>query len=704
MAKDKENPSHNLNQQLGRQAGLAREVDVSEYYLRNNHYLKVRCSNVKDEVEGKFLINFKQALPQFNTAFGKAYAVTKKFVDAGEVYAIILEKKYPIRLAEINKFSAQRIDNIANVIAAQVIPCSITKGRVFAVIIEQPRGITLADYMQKNGAVSPESLTRLLIPAIGIVLAKIHEMEITHGRINASNIYLDDSGQITVGECISEPCGYSQPIIYETLSRATAMPIAKGNGNEKVDYNALGVLVAILLRGKDVSDGTLQQEFLSRKFQEGTYKIVTAGMEIPPRMLDFLRGMLANRKNEVWGLSQLQDWVKGRRFNLLPPPDNVADSRPLLFNGKKYHNRKHLVHDLHINWDEGKQFVQKDTIIRWLSRHPNESQLMERLGLVSGHYGKEKTTPGFDNEDEALAHYILLLDPEGPIRLRNFSANIDGLGSALADAFATGNAANLNAIENIISYNLPLLIPPKITSAYISIQEAAGSLQKCVELLKKKDLGFGIERCLYELNKAIPCQSPLILEEITFNNEELLQAIDKNESVGGKILDNQMAAFFSDRLDLQMRINLSTLAKFPEFGTNIYIQALAILSLAQQTSHIGALPRICTKMYEGLSLVISQLHSKTIRAEMEDNLQKSVKKGVLANLLRVMSNSKYLVRDRVGFRKAVNIYKNNAIQIVKLSNSKLVGKVGYRYGLQLAVMISFFVATVEFIILLMKAF
>jgi len=704
MAENKDTNSKDFLNTLEDPAGLNSTSDGSEYYLRKNRHLRITCSQVKDEVDGMFAINFKQELPQFNTAFGKAYSVTHKFGAGEAAYAITLDKKYPIRLAEINKLAAKTFDHMVNILAAQVVPSSASKGRVFAVIIERPSGITLAEYINKNGAVNPDYLTRTLIPAIGVIIAELQKMGITHGRINTNNIYLDEAGKITVGECISEPCGYSQPIIYETLNRATAMPIGKGNGNETVDYNALGVLAAILLRGKDITEGVDQEEVLARKFEEGTYKIVTSGIDMQPQMLDFFRGMLANRKNEVWGLNQLQEWVRGRRFNLLPPADSIEDNRPIAFNGVKYTSRKYLVHKLYINWDEGKKFVQKDNIIRWISRNPNDNELIERLELASGHYGKERTAPGFDDEDETLAQYILLLDPTGPIRLRDFSANIDGLGCALADAFARNNTHNLHSIENIISHNLQLLTHSKAPSSDTSLQEATNNLQKCIELLRKKDYGFGIERCLYELNKALPCQSPILLEDLTFTNEELLRTIDENESVGGKIIDKQMAAFISERLDLQMRVHLSALTRFPEFTTNIYIQALALLSLAQQTCNVGALPKLSAKICDSLKGVTSILHSKTIRVDLEENLKKTVNKGVLSNILRIITNPKYLVRDRIGFKKATNIYKNNAIQIVKLSNAKVVNNVGYRYGLQLAVMISFFIATIEIITLVIKAF
>jgi len=116
------------------------------------------------------------------------------------------------------------------------------------------------------------------------------------------------------------------------------------------------------------------------------------------------------------------------------------------------------------------------------------------------------------------------------------------------------------------------------------------------------------------------------------------------------------------------------------------------------------LPRLAVKISEGLRAVIEEFHSKTIREELNTGLDKVIKKGILSSLLRVISDPKMLVRDRLGFKKAVNSHRNNAMQIIRLSNSRAINNVGYRYGLQLSVMISFFVATVAVITLMLKAF
>ena len=73
-------------------------------------------------------------------------------------------------------------------------------------------------------------------------------------------------------------------------------------------------------------------------------------------------------------------------------------------------------------------------------------------------------------------------------------------------------------------------------------------------------------------------------------------------------------------------------------------------------------------------------------------------------ILQVISDPKFLVRDRVGFARAVKKYRENSIKILRLSNKKVIYNIGYRYGLQLSVIVAFLMASLVSIILIAKYF
>lgn len=685
---------------------------AEEYHLRKNRFLKISCSEIKDELGGKYVVRVNEPLKQFDTKLAKAYAVSeKRGGDADKYYALILDKRVPVRLAEINKLLGKTQEGFANVVAAQLIPSALGKGRFFTVIVQRPHGVTLQEYVEKNGPLPEPVVVDKIIPALNAVLELLEKRSVVHGRINPRNVYIDDEGKVTLGECVSEPSGYSQEVLYEHPDRATALPIAKGEGDITTDYYALGVLVAYMLTGEDPTIGIVDTEILEFKFSPGTYRFVVKNTEFSPHVLDLLRGTINDKKKEIWASEEIKQWSQGRRFNLLPPASSAEASRSITFLGKKYQNRKHLVHALYNNWDAAKLFCREDTLVRWVDRSVQDSDLAEKMHMaatiVTGH-----RSGSFTRDDELLAQYILFLDPDGPLRIQGVATNMDGVGPLLAQGYAENKPEYLIAVTHILEHNFISLWADlkakrgggKRESRESRQQEVLFALEKSEKLYKKKEVGFGLERCLYELNPTLPCQSTMMLEGSVFTVEEVLKHLEKMESLTDEIIDRQIAAFLASCIDLPRKIRITSLAKFPDFADNMSIQTLAMLAHSQQTSRVERLPDLCVKVLDSLEALVETFHNAHIKENLEKNLIRSSKQGSLINMLATISDTKYLVRDRVGFSRAAKKFKHNAIQILKLSNRKAINNIGYRYGLQLAVMLSFIVATFVFVILVMKSF
>ncbi|MCE3233239.1 MAG: hypothetical protein K0R98_1496 [Rickettsiaceae bacterium] len=679
-----------------------------EYSLDKNKYHKIICGYVKDEIDGQFKIEIGRPLPQFDSLMAKAFAVTNKFTkDTEKLVAYVLDKKHPVRLAEINKLKEESCDGMVSIHAAQVIPLSIGKGRFFTVIVQKPSGVKLSDYIKANGAISEEAAIKKIVPSIASVISFLAKRGIVHGRINLDNTYIDNDGKITVGECISETCGYSQPVIYDDVNRAASSPIGKGNGFiAATDYYALGVLVAIMLRGKSPTENLQDKEIVEKKLVDGTYSILTDGIELSPHLLDFLRGVINDNVMEVWNPGIVDEWTKGRMYNLLAQGKHTDAGRPISFMEKKYWKKKSLAHDLFIHWDEGKKFIRDDTLVRWIERNVGDSELSEKMDLLSKRTGGGESGSTFDKDDELLSQYILLLDPDGPIRLRNFSAMVAGIGSSLADAYSGNKQQHLDAISNIINYNLISYLDNQKSNIFegSANYEAMFVLQRCRDLYKKKGIGFGLERCLYELNPTLSCQSHIVFDYVAFALSDLLKILNDHDDLNGKSIDRQLGAFLSMHMNLSVPVRVTSLSRFPDFAANANIQNLALLSMAQQSCDVGALPDLSDKIILNLRNVIDEFHSKYIRIDLTESLGKVAKKGSLPAILKIISDPQFLVRDRLGYRRAVTKYKNNAFQIAKLSNAGAVNNMGYRYGLQLSVLLSFFVTTAVVLVLIIRAF
>src|SRR5690606_34571676 len=113
----------------------------------------------------------------------------------------------------------------------------------FVAVLAKPNGRKLVDGINKDGPFAEDIITQTIITPLTNLLKITEKLGITHGRIHPNNLYINDDNKLIVGECISEPCGYSQPHYYEPPERAGCLPTGKGEGTPSVDYYALGMVI-----------------------------------------------------------------------------------------------------------------------------------------------------------------------------------------------------------------------------------------------------------------------------------------------------------------------------------------------------------------------------------------------------------------------------------------------------------------------------
>lgn len=685
-------------------------ISESHYFINHNANYEMHAYSDEDLVNSRYKIEVDKPLPSLDSHFAKAYEVKDISDDGGEssdsLYALILSRAYPIRLAEINKLMSENISGFTNILSAGVLPISSQKGRNYCVILQRPKGITLGQYIKEEGKLSEHFVENQLVPALDRAIQVFQEKSVVHGRINVDNIYLDKGAHITLGEGISEPCGFSQPQIYERLGRAFCLPIAKGVGDNNTDYYALGVTTVIALTGYDPSILLSHEELLEARLDRGTYRVLVKEHEFSVRIFDLLRGTLNDKVVQIWSANHLEQWIGGRRFNLLPPANVSEAGRPLTFMDKRYQDRRQLAHALHQNWEEAKAFCKEDTIIRWVERSIQDVDLANRMAVAANVLTGTRTGD-FTRDDELLVQYILFLDPRGPLRVKDIAVNFEGVGLLLAQGFDKNIGEYINFFKNMIEHNLASLwgdlkFANQTQGSFE--QEAFFAVQKCVSYLKRNELGFDLERCLFELNQTLPCQSSIIQEQCPFSVVDVLLFLGKIDTLSAEIIDKNIAAFLAAKTELPRPIRIPSLMQFPDISNHIPIQTLAMLSHAQQSTEAPPFPNLCKKIMDSLGHVVDTFQNTKIRDELTEALQKASKMGNLVNMLAAVSDTKYLVKDRVGFSRAAKKYKQNAIKILRLGNRKIITNVGYRYGLQLSVIFSFLIAASVFIILMMKYF
>ena len=62
-----------------------------------------------------------------------------------------------------------------------------------------------------------------------------------------------------------------------------------------------------------------------------------------------------------------------------------------MFNDKKYWNKKCLAHAFYMSWDDAKSFVRSDTLLRWIERSVQDTDLAEKMEILGNRTGSDGT-------------------------------------------------------------------------------------------------------------------------------------------------------------------------------------------------------------------------------------------------------------------------------------------------------------------------
>jgi len=573
-----------------------------------------------------------------------------------------------------------------------------------AVIMEQPAGRSLTEIFTGN-PVTDKVLVNNIVGPINEILGSMMENRLMHGRINPGNIFLDPvTEKVILGDCLAEPCGYSQPVVYEPLERAICHPLAKGEGNSSADFYALGVLILFLTTGKPPLNGMAATEITERLFDVGSYGLLTQGHKLPTFVAELLKGLLADRADRRWGYMQVDSWLR-KKLSPTPPSLTREAMRGFTFGEKEYFSTRHLAHVFARDIASVRSSLKPADLSRWVKHSVLKPELAERFDSLP--VGRRSDTAMLEDDD--IARIITLLDPSGPIRSGGFALDIYGFGPFLAYGYAKGARDFIQVIGNIFTGGLLQFWLDAMETAPGHEDERYQDLpwqpRKMLSLIRKSALGFGMERVLYEMNPSLPCQSPLLGSQYVDDLAGLLQVLDKvprEKHEGTDPVDRHIAGFIAAKIDLREEIILKKLAEFPEVAQNPQIVMLALVLAAQTSAKTRVLKGLSSWIAERLMVPLQSIKSHHIRDEVIKSIRKAAREGSLQEIYKVTSNGTYLKRDNFGFKEAARYYRQLAEKIHFMSRNDNNEKLAYEYGLRYAMITSYLIAAVTFIYLLTR--
>jgi eukaryotic-like serine/threonine-protein kinase len=242
----------------------------------------------------------------------------------------------------------------------------------------------------------------------------------------------------------------------------------------------------------------------------------------------------------------------------------------------------------------------------------------------------------------------------------------DGIGDLVASSL--DNAERRGVISELFQSRLATVwlsgqLEPRSDSA--RWQQA---FERMPQFIISGTAGYGMERCLYELNAHLPCQSPIVDRFYVTNMAELIWALNdyaRNPGLAPRLIDRHLAAFCAVRCKQMSDQWLRPLAD-NEQSSSYRIGVLKIVALVQQVSKIESAPDLTKLLAEMLAPVVDSFHNLKHRKKMHQDLEAAGKTGQSSEILALFNDIQVLDRDEKAYQAAQASYQKTATQIALL--------------------------------------
>lgn len=647
----------------------------------------------KDELKKQFVLMGSQPLPEFDHTYAKAYKARDLNNPDHDVYALVLNNDAPFRQLAVDDLSGVNQEYMVSLYDAGTVPCSHLGESRQVFFLERPQGTRLSELMKTQPRMHEHRLIDHVMQPVAKALMALREHKTSHGNICPSNFFIGDTPKL--GECYSTPCGALTPHYYEPPERMAADPLGRGDANEKSDIYALGILAFELVYGLDKIKALPRQEYLRRSVELGVYNLITGNRDLSDNLQDFLRGVLTDDPSERWGLDEVNQWLAGKRFNMIAPSAPKEASRAMVFAGQQYLSRRLLATDFHISWREAVKDVRSLRLDRWCetSLHkPDMGEAVERALRIAGEASNERQVW------DMMTRIISVLDPSGPMRCMSVAVRPDGIGPAMAQALHTNDQSALNQLLNMIDTDVSAFWSELDDFNKKSPEQAQvlWRLGRVRPFLKNVAFGFGVERLLYDLNPSLACQSDLLRQFHVTTAAEALQTLDalsRKLAPDTSFADRHLAAFMASRMDLGKEMRLRELNSLPALATNPELVVLRILARAQQKEKIP-LVGLTTWAAMRVEKMLDEIHNRVSRKQLKLRLKKIAASGSLNDLMNMIVNRDMAMMDHNGFAYAIALHQLNHSKIERFRNPRLIDYYAKDLGGKMASNISYAILAV----------
>lgn len=605
-------------------------------------------------------------MPGLNAFGGNAYAARGLRDKRAEPFAIILNG---ITLPRFD--IASTVSSLDNPVQMRLLDWGVIdwpqdRGRRYCLIVEKPAGRRLMNSISEPTEPMPEEmLTRQIVHPMVAALKEMSGRGIVHGAIRPTNMFFRDlaSGGFMLGECISSPPGYGQPVLLETVERGLANAAGRGNGTIADDLYSLGVSLLLLLLGRNPVANLDDEQILQAKIERGSYPALVGQMRLPLGLNEVIRGLLVDDPKQRWSLQDLDLWVAGRRLSPKQPQVARRAARPLEFQGQDYWHCRTVARAFSKHVAAASAVIESGELDKWMRRSMSDDA---RADAVANAIQSASTGKAGNLAERLVARVCMALDPTAPIRYRGKSMMPDGIGMMVADAFMRGESPQ--AAAEVLANQLPMFwvnVQPEFKPEYVPMVQNFDQIRM---LLDRSAFGLGVERVLYEMNPTMHCMSLMTAKRLATNPGEVLRALDHLASGGERHkdpVDRHISAFFATRHKRTDEVLYTQLGSSIEPMRRV-VAMLTILADVQSRSGVEGLPNLAVWVIALMDPAFRRFHSRPQQEAVRKQADAAAHNGRLQDLLKIVDDPDSLRRDKLEFEAAQIAYREADAEIHKL--------------------------------------
>jgi eukaryotic-like serine/threonine-protein kinase len=636
-------------------------------------------------LRGRCAIFPDQPLPQYSSKHAVAFHATMRSDPMRPLFALLCEPEMPARVDFMESMRSYQLHGVLKSADWGMVDWPGESRRRFVVVLDRPGGTRVMPSLDTPQ--TPFSEDELVTGLVQPLLPSLKELAgrgIAHRAIRPDNLFFTDGGRRTMvlGEGVSTPPAYDQPAVFETIECAMCDPIGRGEGTQANDVYAFGVTLLFLLLGRNPVANTDDAEVLSNKIEFGSYSALVGSYRVPLGLMEALRGMLSDDVKDRWTIADLDMWMSGRRLSPKQAKLPQRSSRPFTFEEVEYSNVRSLAHAFVTHYQEAGNVLRGKALDSWLRRSLGDEARANALQAAVSSTAAAIATGAKGGEDRVVARGCIALDPLSPIRYRGFGVAVDGIGWALAATISDRDRRQL--VAEVISSRLPIHWVASQAKPKAEDLRAVQVLEKLPGMIDQVGIGYGVERCLYELNPSHRCLSPMFERAHITSIQQVLPALEvvaQRQDRTDTPIDRHLIAFIAARAQRPVEEMLSGLATHDAAARNLALLRL-FAAVEEQQETVAPVPNLAKWIAGLLEPVVNGFHHRRRRDKMGQLVQAIAEQGILSELLKVLADDKEKTADQKGFSAAAAEYRDLEQQIrdieggyeIRMDDARMLGE------------------------------